>query len=142
MGKAFTVLIIMIYLHIFDDFHLQGILASMKQKQWWKDAWEKDSENSGKTEHEFSFYEKDYIPALIAHSFSWAFTVMIPILWLMHRNGEVGFDYFFMLIWQAFLHGLVDHMKANKRSINLVEDQIYHMIQILMTWLCYLGILY
>mgnify|MGYP006916050057 CR=1 FL=1 len=142
MEKAFIVLIIMIYLHIFDDFHLQGILASMKQKQWWKDAWEKDNENSSYKKHEFSFYERDYIPALIAHSFSWAFTVTLPILWLLHRQGEVMGPYFLMLILNTIIHAYIDNEKANKHTINLVADQSYHMAQILLIWICFLGVIY
>ena len=33
---AVKVFLLMILLHVIDDFHLQGILASMKQKEWWK----------------------------------------------------------------------------------------------------------
>ncbi len=48
----------MILLHIIDDFHLQGILANMKQKNWWlKQKGYKD------------MYEHDYITALTIHSF-------------------------------------------------------------------------
>ena len=28
-------LIIMVFLHIVDDYYLQGVLATMKQKDWW-----------------------------------------------------------------------------------------------------------
>ena len=31
---AVKVFLLMILLHVIDDFHLQGILASMKQKEW------------------------------------------------------------------------------------------------------------
>ena len=34
MNKMFC-LLLMIFLHIIDDYKLQGILASMKQKNWW-----------------------------------------------------------------------------------------------------------
>ena len=33
--KAF-IFIAMALLHILEDFHLQGILANMKQKSWWQ----------------------------------------------------------------------------------------------------------
>ena len=33
---AVKVFLLMILLHVIDDFHLQGILANMKQKEWWK----------------------------------------------------------------------------------------------------------
>lgn len=37
MNKLYViVLILMLLAHIFADFHLQGILADMKQEQWWK----------------------------------------------------------------------------------------------------------
>ena len=34
MSKIF-ILLFMIMMHIVDDYYLQGILASMKQKSWW-----------------------------------------------------------------------------------------------------------
>lgn len=54
------ILFSMIFLHILDDFCLQGIMASMKQKSWWQ----KDSVGSQPK------YKNDYIAALFAHSFS------------------------------------------------------------------------
>ena len=33
----YIILIIMIFLHIVDDFYLQGVLAKFKQKDWWKE---------------------------------------------------------------------------------------------------------
>ena len=30
------VLFLMLFLHVVDDYYLQGILASMKQKSWWQ----------------------------------------------------------------------------------------------------------
>lgn len=109
-------LIIMIFLHIVDDYYLQGILAAMKQKDWWiKNAPDKK-------------YKYDYIVALLMHSFSWAFMIMIPTLIT---------DCF---IWWLFLinvavHFIVDHLKANLKKINLIQDQTIHIIQILLTWL-------
>ena len=32
-----AILFLMIFLHIIDDFCLQGIMASMKQKSWWQE---------------------------------------------------------------------------------------------------------
>lgn len=37
MNNCFL-LLLMIFLHIVDDYYLQGILASMKQKEWWNKA--------------------------------------------------------------------------------------------------------
>ncbi len=33
----FFVILLMIFCHIVDDYYLQGILAKMKQKMWWKE---------------------------------------------------------------------------------------------------------
>lgn len=117
----------MIFCHIVDDYYLQGILASMKQKIWWK-------ENAPE-----EMYENDYLVALFMHSFSWAFMVMfVPIIVL---HGNVALDtlvYAFFAINVA-IHMIVDDLKANKRKINLIADQSIHMLQILITWLiCYL----
>ena len=49
-----TVLLLgMLFLHIVDDYYLQGFLASAKQKSWW----EKNEPNK--------MYSKDYIIALL-----------------------------------------------------------------------------
>lgn len=66
MSKAFIVLW-MIFFHIVDDYYLQGWLASAKQKKWWE-------ENAPQP-----LYKYDYIWALLMHSFSWAFMIMLPI---------------------------------------------------------------
>ena len=34
--KSVLILFAMIFCHIVDDYYLQGILASMKQKAWWQ----------------------------------------------------------------------------------------------------------
>ncbi len=116
MNTFFTLLICMIFCHILDDYCLQGILASMKQKSWWK-------------EHApDKMYEYDYIAALIAHAFSWAFMIQLPILIYMRFN--VDWVYFVMFILNVVGHACVDHMKANQRRINLIQDQKYHLLQI------------
>jgi hypothetical protein len=62
-------LLIMIFLHIVDDYYLQGFLASLKQKRWW----EKNAPDK--------LYRKDYIMALLEHAFSWTFMIMItPVI--------------------------------------------------------------
>ena len=67
MNAAF-VFLWMIFFHIVDDYYLQGWLASAKQKSYW--------EQNAPDE----MYKKDYIWALIMHSFSWAFMIMLPKL--------------------------------------------------------------
>lgn len=119
------VLIFMIFFHILEDFHLQGILASMKQKKWWK-------ENAPQT-----FYEDDYIVALIMHSFSWATMIFIPVfIYRFYMGVEViNFWVLILFIISIIVHAVVDDAKANKFSINLVCDQMIHMAQIIFVWL-------
>ena len=113
------VLILMIFCHIVDDYYLQGWLASAKQKQWWKDNAPDE------------LYRFDYIWALIMHSFSWSFMVMLPIAHAIDFNISGGFIICF--IFNIVMHALTDDLKANKKVINLWVDQLIHMMQILTT---------
>jgi hypothetical protein len=109
----------MIFCHILDDYYLQGILASMKQKAWWR---KQESYNEN--------YKHDYIIALIMHAFSWAFMIMLPFI-------LVGVNQYAIVIPIAIntiIHAFIDDLKANKKKINLVQDQTIHIVQILLTW--------
>lgn len=119
MNEGFIILW-MIFFHIVDDYYLQGWLASAKQKSWW----EKNAPDK--------LYENDYIWALMMHSFSWAFMIMLPIAY--HNGFNVHPLFFVMFGLNFMLHAIVDDMKANKKWINLWFDQIVHMIQILGTF--------
>lgn len=118
MNEVF-VFLWMIFFHIVDDYYLQGWLASAKQKSWWeKNAPEKR-------------YKYDYIWALIMHSFSWAFMIMLPIAYINQFNIDGVFITLF--IGNIAIHAIVDHMKANEKLINLWQDQLIHMVQIAVT---------
>ncbi len=114
------VLLIMIFLHIVDDYYLQGILANMKQKDWW-------NKNLPQL-----LYRYDYLWALIMHSFSWTFMIMLPIMYL--NNFEVSHVFMAIFIFNTIIHGFTDNLKANVKQINLIQDQIIHIIQIIITW--------
>ena len=137
MTNEIFILLLMIFLHIIDDYKLQGILASMKQKKWWKEqidkmhieeVWEYDC-------HPCKLYKNDYIPALIEHSFSWTFMIMLPIAIALHFN--IG-NWIFAYIINMVIHAYVDNLKANKHKINLVTDQFIHFLQIVVTWLVFI----
>lgn len=115
MNNVF-ILLLMIFLHILDDYGMQGILASMKQKEWWK-------KNAPQT-----LYKYDYIWALIMHSFSWSFMIMLPFA--IQNRFSVNGMFVGMLCFNLICHAVVDHMKANSGIINLWVDQICHMLQI------------
>lgn len=114
----------MIFCHIVDDYYLQGWLASAKQKMWW----EKNAPES--------LYKYDYIVHLFMHSFSWTFSIMlIPTLYILIMGGTW---YPFLFVGNILMHMYVDDLKANKKKINLIQDQSIHMIQIIWTWYCFI----
>lgn len=114
------VLFLMLFLHIVDDYYLQGILASMKQKSWWQKNAPDD------------LYKKDYIVALICHSFSWAFLTTLPL----YLFGITNIFVYIMFFINWIGHAVIDDLKANKKKINLIQDQSIHVIQIIIIYLC------
>ena len=118
MNNLFLVLS-MIFCHIVDDYYLQGWLASAKQKKYWNDnAPDK-------------MYRYDYIWALLMHSFSWSFMVMLPIAFSLSFDVNVLFGSVFA--FNVAIHAFTDDLKANKKKINLWVDQIIHLTQIVIT---------
>lgn len=116
----FIILLSMIFCHIVDDYYLQGWLASAKQKQWWVN-------NSPDL-----MYKYDYLMALFMHSFSWSFMIMlIPTVYIIWFGG---FYTPLLFVCNVAAHMIVDDMKANKKKINLVQDQLIHLMFIIGTW--------
>ena len=117
----------MIFLHIVDDYYLQGWLASAKQKSYWK-------QNAPD-----KLYMHDYIMALFMHSFSWAFMIMIVpsvytlITTININNASLGIALIFLA--NLCIHMTTDNAKANLKKINLVQDQLIHLAQITITWI-------
>ncbi len=117
--------LIMVFLHCIMDYTLQGdFIANAKQKKWW-------------TEHK-SYKEKykyDYIAILIVHGFMWSFGIHIPMIIIELCNlvtiNEVSI--FLSIIFNGIIHSWIDDCKANKMYINLIEDQVIHIIQIFIT---------
>ena len=115
------VLLLMIFLHVVDDYKLQaGVLNNLKQKKFWQ-------ENAPD-----ELYKKDYIWALIMHSFSWSFMIMLPFAYILNFNLNIPFIVTFVL--NLITHAIIDDLKANRHAINLIQDQIFHIIQIILTW--------
>lgn len=122
MDFIIIALFAMIFCHIIDDYGFQvKCLNNLKQKSWWE------------TQHGFQpKYKYDYIVALMMHSMSWSFMIMLPLL--IASKFSLGWLLFAYPI-NALIHGIVDHLKANKGCINLCIDQSIHIVQILVTWL-------
>ena len=128
-------LFLMLFLHIFADFNLQGIMASMKQKAWWEKECEEKLIRYSKSK-----YNGDHYIALLCHSFEWAFVVMMPffIKCFMKDDTTMRFVYTCFLIFNTLIHFYVDNEKANRDSINLTQDQSCHLVQVLGTAIvCY-----
>ncbi|MBQ8218383.1 MAG: hypothetical protein IJZ79_03665 [Bacilli bacterium] len=119
------ILLTMIYCHILDDFHLQGIMKYMKQKSWWQEQTTDEK------------YRHDYLIVLALHAFSWTFAILLPIIAYTLINDIYVNIYTFLLVFGInwTIHFIIDNEKANKLSINLVTDQFIHLIQIIITWI-------
>lgn len=124
LNNILVILLLMIFCHIVDDYYLQGILVKMNQISWWE------------TNAPDKRYRHDYVVVLFTHAFSWTFLVMLPILIAFSFNPPLW--YFFMFIANVAVHGLVDDLKCNSFKLNLIQDQLIHIIQILLTWGIYL----
>ena len=111
----------MIFFHIIDDFYLQGKLASMKQKEWWR------------SNAPDPLYANDYKIALAIHAVSWTIMIMAPICWA-YVDDVNPYMYTASIIINACVHAWVDDLKANKKKINLITDQLVHLGQIAITW--------
>lgn len=96
----------------------------MKQKNWWK------------IDEEKSIYKNDYKVALIAHGFSWAFVVSIPVIavYLLSNNIDGIWIVLTEICLNVCVHAYIDNAKANDHVINLVEDQSLHVLQIVLMW--------
>ena len=109
----------MIFLHIVDDYYLQGILAQMKQKKFWKEQAPDE------------LYKYDYIWALIMHAFSWTFMIMLPLIFV----SPISPAFYVIFVVNLAIHAYVDNLKANKHKINLWQDQLIHLAQIILTFI-------
>ena len=118
MNNVFIILC-MIFCHIIADYNLQGWLASAKQKSYW----EKNAPDQ--------MYKHDYICALVMHSFSWTFMIMLPLMYAV--GFKVNSFLLFLFISNVLMHAITDNFKANTKVINLWQDQSIHMYQIVIT---------
>lgn len=111
--------LLMIFLHIFADFTLQGLLGQLKQKNWWINNYPQ------------KLYKYDWIMSGILHAFEWAFVIYIPIFikYKFVLTLPIGISFTINII----IHFIIDHLKANKQNISLTVDQIYHILQISIT---------
>ena len=119
------ILLLMILLHIIDDFVLQkATLCDLKQKEWWE-------RNYGSKEYGMPLqYKNDYKMALFIHALSWSIMIHLPLFLF----DICWYTLFYTVIINAGIHMIVDDHKANLKTINLIQDQLIHFGQILLTF--------
>lgn len=128
MEVKIFILIVMLFCHTIADYNLQGWLASAKQKSYWE-------ENAPD-----KMYRYDYIMALIMHSISWSSMIMFPLMIYQLYTANSLIMTFIIFIANIFLHAQIDNMKANEKQINLVQDQLIHLVNIFGSWFLVLMI--
>ena len=130
-----------ILLHLIADFNLQGILADMKQKGWWKKQVKKvfgkgplDTVYPPGTDIRDhielpTWYDNDWIAGLICHVFMWSILTFLPLMLVVPPKF---FSY--IVIINAIVHAVVDHLKCNRLgTLNLCQDQLWHIVQVVYT---------
>jgi hypothetical protein len=116
-----VILVLMLLGHLVADYTLQGWLADGKQKSWWEETIIK------KYGHlvNMAKYKYDYIAALVCHALYWSIFICAPFFassWFLAA-----------VVLNTVVHAIVDDLKANRMKINLIQDQLLHLGQILVT---------
>ena len=119
------ILLLMVFCHLIDDFVLQDKFTYLKQKSWW----EKTCRDEGLS---IEKYGKDYVMALFEHSLEWSIAIILPIIFILDVPGWVLLC---SVVINTIIHYIVDNAKANQLRLNLIQDQLIHFIQIIVTWL-------
>ena len=115
--SAVQAVLLMLLAHLVADYTLQGWLADGKQKKWWQKCF------GGEIPPK---YKRDYVVALVCHAAYWSLLVCAP-LWSSPRLA-------WLVAVNTVVHAVVDDLKANRKFINLVQDQALHMLQIAVTF--------
>lgn len=119
------ILLLMVFCHLIDDFVLQDKFTYLKQKSWW----EKTCRGEGLS---IEKYGKDYVMALFEHSLEWSIAIILPIIFILDVSGWVLLC---SVVINTIIHYIVDNAKANQLRLNLIQDQLIHFIQIIVSWL-------
>lgn len=121
-------LLLIIFLHVVADFNMQGIMAEMKQKDFWKKYDKK--------------YQFDYVMPLIGHAFQWSFTIHLPMTGAAVVTQKDCLELYvcMSIVFHTILHAWIDTLKANDHKTTLIQDQFYHMLQIILMWAVYCWI--
>ena len=70
--------------------------------------------------------------ALFEHSLEWSIAIILPIIFFIDVNEWILFG---CVIVNTIIHYIIDNAKANQLRLNLIQDQLLHFIQIIVTFL-------
>lgn len=136
--KAF-IFIAMVLFHILEDFHLQGILASMKQKSWWQSECNKLG-----IKYESSKYKHDHIISLCIHALENSIFITLPLIidglittFTTNLNNSLFIGWAFIIFASTVVHAFIDNFKCNNKGISLIIDQLLHFIFIILFFSLY-----
>lgn len=137
-----TLLVAMLFCHCLYDFHIQGILAQMKQKDWWYDQFAKVSQKQPEREMSeiIRTYGNDFGVALFIHGFEWAVFITIPLFVYVWMYDMSYAAVLVMIPVNAALHAMIDDMKCNKMVLNLAQDQLCHICQIVLSFILFVWV--
>ena len=124
-ANMIKILLLMIFCHLIDDFVLQDKFTYLKQKSWWVKTCNDEGLSLDK-------YGKDYMMALFEHSLEWSIAIMLPVIFLCNAPGIV---LLYCAVVNTIIHYIVDDAKANQLRLNLIQDQLIHFVQIILTWI-------
>ena len=77
--------------------------------------------------------------ALFMHSLEWSIMIHLPII--VFYNFQVTIGILISILGNCYLHYLIDDLKANLKVFNLVIDQIFHIIQVILFWIIFCIVL-
>ena len=119
--------LLVLLLHFYSDFNLQigAKLDSMKQKIWWRRQFNKLKMDAVDAKR----YRYDFKCALLIHALVWSILTFAPLIYF--TKNVVGI--LAIVVVNALTHAWIDDVKANEYVLNLIEDQVMHIIQIALT---------
>ena len=119
-----VILVLMLLGHLVADYTLQGWLADGKQKSWWRKIF------GGHEDAVPNKYKNDYKAALFCHALYWSIFICAPFY---------ASSWFLVAVaLNTVVHAIVDDLKANQFKINLIQDQLLHLGQILITFVAFM----
>lgn len=115
-----------LFMHCVGDYILQSDwLATFKQKK----SWEQHPQYVPK-------YQHDFIVPLFVHSFIYSVCINAYPL-LMDWKVAAIVPAWCIVIVCTLIHMFIDHCKANKMTLNLIEDQLLHLFWIVLQTMLY-----